>query len=128
VVIPILFVVGVVTEIWFSYNPWGRAYINVRYAKAVLYTCVWYATLSMCMHTTVARVLSGLFCIAGMSMVVAWEPVVHTWGVSMFGTSWTSFWLNTQWWYWGSLAITYLYAWCRLLRGPRTWILKYGVS
>ena len=68
-VIPILFLVGIVTEIWFSYNPWGRACFYVRYVKAALYIGVWYAMLSACMHTTVAKVLSVLFCFAGIGMV-----------------------------------------------------------
>jgi len=81
------------------------------------------------MHTTIVKVLSALFCFAGLGMVVAWEPVVLAWGNGVWGASpWTSFWLNTQWVYWGLLAVTYLYAWCKLAHGPRYWIMKYGVA
>ena len=129
VVIPILFVVGTVAEIWFYYNPWGRAVSVVCYVKAILYIGVWYALLSTCMHTTIVKLLSALFCFAGIGMVLAWEPVVLAWGTSVWGTSsWTSFWLDTQWVYWGLLALTYLYAWWKLAHGPRYWILKYGVA
>lgn len=128
VVIPILFVVGLVAEIWFGYNPWGRADFIVRYVKAALYIGVWYALLSACMNTSIARAMSVLLSFAAMGTVVAWEPVVLAWGVSMFDTSWQSFWLNTQWCYWGLLTSTYLSAWCKLVRGPRYWIKKYGVG
>ena len=129
VVIPILFVVGTVAEIWFYYNPWGPAVSIVCYVKAILYIGVWYALLSTCMHTTIVKLLSVLFCFAGIGMVFAWEPVVLAWGSSMWGaSSWSSFWLNTQWVYWGLLALTYLYAWCKLAHGPRHWIMKYGVG
>jgi hypothetical protein len=129
VVIPILFLVGAVTEIWFNYNLCGRAFINVRYVKAVLYIGVWYSLMKAFLPRAVAYAITTFFVFAGVGLAVIHEDAVRAWGVSTYGgLAWSSFWLNVQWCYWGLLAITYLWAWLKLAHGPRYWILKYGVA
>ena len=128
-VIPILYVVGLVTELWFYYNPWGRAFITTRYIKAVLYIAVWFRLMHTCLPDLLAKTISAFFCCAGFGLAVTHEAVVRGWGISVFGGSeWNGFWLNVQWWYWGLLTLTYLYAWFKMAHGPRHWILKYGAD
>lgn len=127
VVIPILFLVGAVTEIWFYYNPWGRAFLTVRYVKAALYIGVWYSLMTAFLPRNVAYAFATFYVCAGAGLAVIHEDVVHAWGISTCGgLAWSSLWLNVQWCYWGILAITYLYAWWKLAHGSRYWILKYG--
>jgi hypothetical protein len=129
VVIPILFFVGVLAEIWFGYNPWGRACFYVRYVKAALYIGVWYSLMTACLPRIMANALITFFVFAGVGLSVSHETVVDAWGVAVYGeTLWINFWLNTECYYWGLLTLTYVYAWCKLARGPRHWIMQYGVS
>ena len=127
-VIPILFVAGLVTEIWFYFNPWGHAFLNVRYAKAILYIGVWYSLMKVILPRFVTNTLTVFFIFAGIGMVLSCEPAINTWGVEMWAGAWIPFWVKLQWGYWAALAVTYLYAWCKLAHGPRHWILKYGIG
>ncbi|MFC1765159.1 hypothetical protein ACFL6U_24190 [Planctomycetota bacterium] len=127
-VIPMLFFVGLVSEIWFYFNPWGRAFLTVRYVKAVFYIGVWYSMMRAFLPRFVANAFTTFFMFAGLGMVLSCEPIIDTWGIQLFGSAWIPFWVKTQWCYWGLLAITYLWAWWKLAHGPRRWILKYGVD
>jgi hypothetical protein len=118
VVIPILFLVGAVAEIWFYYNPWGRALLTVRYVKAALYIGVWCSLMATYLSRTVTHALTVFFVFASAALAVIHEAAVRTWGVSTYGgLAWSTFWLNVQWCYWGSLAIIYLWAWWKLAHG-----------
>ena len=86
------------------------------------------------MNATVARVLSGLFYIAGMSMVVAWEPVME---LQMLKATWETLGPPFLWGAAGSASVPFaLHSfWC-LIGGQlprrfcqlRFWLASLAVS
>jgi len=123
-VIPALFIIGLIAEFWAA-SQGTRTHINVRYIKAALYIGVWFMLLRDTTPKWISLPVTLVLATAACFMAVASETWVTDIAQQLCtGRTWLLILSKTQWYYWGALAVTYVYGIWKLGYGPLYWAQK----